>query len=401
MRSPDWGRDEVNLQSQHVKPLVYLDNNSTTPVDPVVFEVMRPFFTECCGNPSNQHHAAGSRAASAVERARSQVAAAIGAEPESIVFTSGATESNNLAILGSCHARKMRCGHIITSSIEHKAVIAPCKHLEADGWKVTYLPPDAHGTVCWRTIENAITPDTVLVSIMAANNEVGTIQPVQEIGEVCERHGVLFHCDAAQSLGRMPISVSDWNVDLLSLSGHKTYGPKGVGALYIRERHKSEMLVPLAFGGGQEFGIRPGTLAVPNIVGFGAASELASQRLAEEMPRLQALRCSLLDQLKESCPDLVVHGHPTNSLPGLLSVGFPGVDGDEFLFALRDLAISQGAACTAGSPEPSHVLTALGVGYDLARSSFRFGVGRFTSEEEIGRAASEVARVLSILQRSD
>ena len=377
--------------------MVYLDNNSTTPVDPVVFEAMRPFFTECCGNPSNQHHSAGSRAARAVEKARAQVAAAIGAEPESIVFTSGATESNNLAILGVCSTRRIPPGHIVTSAIEHKAVIEPCRHLEAAGWKVTFLHPDSQGLVDWRSVEDAITPETALVTIMAANNEVGTIQPIERIGEVCDRRGVLFHCDAAQALGRIPVDVGQWNVDLLSLSAHKAYGPKGVGALVVRERRKSEVLTPLCFGGDQESGIRPGTLPVPNIVGFGAAAELAITNLDGEPGRLRSLRQDLLSMTKGHCPDLVVHGHPANALPGLLSVGFPGVNGDEFLFALRDVAISQGAACTAGSPEPSHVLTAMGIGYDLARSSFRFGIGRFTTQEDIKQAAAEVSRVLSLI----
>jgi cysteine desulfurase len=376
---------------------VYLDNNSTTPVDPMVFEAMRPYFTEYCGNPSNQHHFAGSKAARAIEKARSQVAAAMRAETESVIFTSGATESNNLAILGVCRARRLTPGHIVTSAIEHKAVIEPCRHLESGGWKVTFLRPDRQGFIDWRSVEDAITPDTALVSIMAANNEVGTIQPVERIGEVCDRRGVLFHCDAAQALGRMPVDVGLWNVDLLSLSAHKAYGPKGVGALLVRERRKTEAVTPLAFGGGQEYGLRPGTLAVPNIVGFGAAAELAVVNLDREAERLRSLRQDLLSKLEGVCPGLVVHGHTANALPGLLSVGFPGVNGDEFLFALRDVAISQGAACTAGSPEPSHVLTAMGVGYDLARSTFRFGIGRFTSQEDITQAAAEVSRVLSRL----
>ncbi|MFO0449169.1 MAG: cysteine desulfurase family protein [Pseudomonadota bacterium] len=376
---------------------VYLDNNSTTAVDPVVFEAMRPYFTETYGNPSNQHHFAGSKAARAVEKARLQVGTAVGAEPGSVIFTSGATESNNLAILGICRLWQSMPGHIVTSAIEHKAVIEPCRHLEAAGWKVTFLLPDSKGLVDWHRVEDAITQDTALVSIMAANNEVGTLQPVERIGEVCERRGVLFHCDAAQALGRIPVDVALWNVDLLSLSAHKAYGPKGVGALVIRERRKTEVLTPLAFGGGQESGIRPGTLPVPNIVGFGAAAELASANLKDEPIRLRSLRDELLSRLMDSCPSLVVHGQPANTLPGLLSVGFPGVNGDEFLFALHDVAISQGAACTAGSPEPSHVLTAMGIGYDLARSSFRFGIGRFTTQKDIVRAATEVDRVLSLL----
>jgi cysteine desulfurase len=380
-----------------VQKCVYLDNNSTTPVDPAVFEAMRPYFTEWFGNPSNQHHAAGNFAARAVEKARLQVAAAIGANQDTIVFTSGATESNNLAILGICRARCGAAGHIVTSAIEHKAILEPCRHLESLGWKVTVLKPDSQGTIDWRSVESSLTPATVLVSIQAANNEVGTIQSVEAIGEVCERHGVIFHCDAAQSIGRMPVDVCRWNVDLLSLSAHKAYGPKGVGALFVGEKLKSKNLVPLTFGGGQELGIRPGTLSVPNIVGFGVACELARLNLDHEIARLRVLRQSLLDQLRLRVGNLVVHGQALHSLPGLLSVGFPGIDGDAFLFALRNLAISQGAACTAGSPEPSHVLTALGVGYELARSSFRFGIGRFTSDDEVTRAVDEVARVLSIV----
>jgi cysteine desulfurase len=376
---------------------VYLDNNSTTPVDPLVFEAMCPYFTEICGNPSNEHHYAGSKAARAVERARSQIAAAVGAEPTSVVFTSGATESNNLAILGACRARQSLPGHIVTSAIEHKAVIEPCRTLEAAGWKVTFLRPDNNGLIDWRAVNEAITPETALVSIMAANNEVGTIQPIERIGEVCDCRGVLFHCDAAQALGRLPVDVGLWNVDLLSLSAHKAYGPKGVGALVIRERRQLEVIKPLAFGGGQESGIRPGTLAVPNIVGFGAAAEMATANLKCEPERLRSLQQELLSRLSVVCPCLVVHGPTLDGLPGLLSVGFPSVNGDEFLFALRDLAISQGAACTAGSPEPSHVLTAMGVDYDLARSSFRFGIGRFNTHQDIVQAAAEVSRVLSLL----
>jgi cysteine desulfurase len=378
--------------------LVYLDNNSTTPVDPVVFEAMRPYFTELCGNPSNQHHSSGDRAARAVEKARTQIASAIGGESSSIIFTSGATESNNLAILGICRASRSSPGHIVTSAIEHKAVLGPCRHLEELGWRITFLCPDSKGTVDWRAVDNAITRDTALVSIMAANNEVGTIQPIRQIGEVCDRHGVIFHCDAAQALARMAVDVNLWNVDILSLSAHKAYGPKGVGALFVRSPHKTKLLTPLAFGGGQEWGVRPGTLPVPNIVGFGATCEIACQNLPSEVARLQSLREGLLDQLKQICPDLIVHGHPSHTLPGLLSVGFPGIDGDAFLFSLKDVAISQGSACSAGSPKPRHVLTTLGVDYALARSSFRFGIGRFTTEDEIDQAATEVRRVIGLIR---
>lgn len=379
--------------------LIYLDNNATTPVDPLAFEAMKPFFTENCGNPSNQHHSAGNLAARAVEKARSQVAATIGATPESIVFTSGATESNNLAILGLCRACQHAPGHIVTSAIEHKAVIEPCRHLETIGWKVTYLKPDSQGTIDWREVDDAIKPDTLLVSVMAANNEVGTIQSIELIGEVCERRGVVFHCDAAQALGRMQIDIDRWNVDLLSLSAHKAYGPKGIGALFVRENRKAELIAPLCYGGGQESGIRPGTHAVPNIVGFGVACELIAHSFINDTTRIRELRQSLLDKIKMEYPDLVIYGNPANSLPGLLAVGFPGINGDAFLYSLHGIAISQGSACTSGSPKPSHVLIALGVGYELARSSFRFGIGRFTTANEIKETAEEVARVLSLLRQ--
>lgn len=375
---------------------VYMDNNATTPVDPAVFDAMRPYFTEICGNPASQHHRAGSEAFRAVENARALVAAAVGAEPRAVVFTSGATESNNLAILGVC--QRFTSGHIVTSAIEHRAVLEPCRYLESRGWKVTFLRPDRYGAIASQAVDAAITPNTVIVSIMAANNEVGTLQPVEEIGEICSRRGVVFHCDAAQSLGRMAVDVGAWNVDLLSLSAHKAYGPKGVGALVLRERSSSISPKPLTYGGGQEAGLRPGTLAVPSIVGFGAAAELAVRNLAQESLRLTALRQSLLKQLMQCWPRLIVHGHPTNTLPGLLSVGFSDINGDELLFALKDLAVSQGAACAAGSPEPSHVLTAIGVSYDLSRASIRFGLGRFSTEEDVRYAAVEVARVLALLQ---
>lgn len=377
---------------------IYLDNNSTTPVDPAVFEEMRPYFTEMYGNPSNHHHAAGSQAANAIEKGRGRVAAAINAEPGSIVFTSGATESNNLAILGVCEATCGTPGHIVTSAIEHKAVIQPCRHLEMRGWKVTYLRPDGKGRVDWRAVDDAVTSDTRLVSIMAANNEIGTIQPIEQIGEICGRHGILFHCDAAQAFGKIPVDVQLWNVDFLSLSAHKAYGPKGVGALFVRKRPNAVALSPLCFGGGQENGLRPGTLPVPSIVGFGAACEIASKNLMWEKARVQSLADTLLERIRSFFPDLAMHGDRDNSLPGLLSLGFPGIDGDEFLFALRDIAVSQGSACTTGSPKPSHVLTAIGIEYGLARATFRFGLGRFTTEEEIERAAQEIARVISILR---
>lgn len=372
-------------------PLIYLDNNSTTPVDPAVLEGMLPYFSTHFANPSNQHHTQGAMAARAVERARQQVATAIGALPNQMLFTSGATESNNLAILGSLRGAKER-GHIIASAIEHKSVLEPCGLLEREGWRVTYVPTDQYGTIDPSQVADAICSDTAFVSVMAANNEVGTLQRVAEIGYLCQESGIVFHCDAVQAVGRLPIDVDSWQVDLLSISAHKAYGPKGVGALYIRRTVKRSALEPLLFGGGQEESLRPGTMPVASVVGFGLACELAITRLANDVDRLNGLRDKLLQGLKAIFPDVVVHGHPTDHLPGLLSVGFPGLDGDAFLFALRNVAISQGSACTSGSPEPSYVLKALGISYELSRSSFRFGLGRFTTDQEINQALAEVRR---------
>lgn len=376
---------------------IYLDNNSTTPLDPAVLEAMLPYFTRAFGNPSNTTHGYGVEAADAVERARSQVAALIGARPKEIVFTSGATESNNLAILGVVRRNRERGDHIITVKTEHKAVLMPCKELEREGFRVTYLSVDPYGRVTPEAVEEAITDRTLLVSVMAANNEVGTLQPIAEIGHICKERGVVFHSDAAQALGKIPFDVEQIGVDLVSISGHKMYGPKGVGALYIRMRQPQVRLAPLVHGGGQEGGLRSGTVPVPNVIGLGIACELAIERLPSESVRFRELQERLRTQILRSIPIAQVHGHPTETIPGLLSVGFQGVDGDVLIHSLQGVAISQGSSCSAGSYEPSHVLRAMGVCDDLAKATVRFGIGRFNAEAEIDRAAELVSRTISRL----
>jgi len=380
--------------------MIYLDNNSTTPVDPEVLEAMLPFFTSRFGNPSNTLHSLGVDAADAVEIARNRVASLLSASPREIVFTSGATESNNLAILGVCRFNRLHGDHVITAVTEHKAVLESCHQLEQEGLRVTYLPADRFGRVSPDDVERSITSTTLLVSIMAANNEVGTLLPMREIGEVCHRRGVLFHSDAVQAIGRVPVDVDEWKVDLLSMSAHKLYGPKGVGALYIRQSGAKFGISPIIFGGGQERGLRSGTLPVPQIVGFGLACEIAAGRMSEEAHRLRSLRNMLKDRLQTAIPDAVIHGDPKEHLPGLLNIGFPDVDGDVFIQLLTGVAASQGSSCSAGSFEPSHVLRAIGVSDSVARASIRLGVGRFNTGDDINRAAELIAAAVSQARRA-
>jgi cysteine desulfurase len=372
---------------------IYLDNNASTRVDPSVLEAMLPFYTTEYANPTNVLHAPGRTAAEAIERARSLVASTIGAEPPEVIFTSGATESNNIAILGVARRAGGRFRHVITTAVEHSAVLEPCRQLEREGFRVSYLPVDGHGRVNPADVERELAPETCLVSVMTANNEVGTLQPVAEIGRVCRDHGVIFHTDAAQAVGRIRTSVDEWSADLLSLSAHKHYGPKGVGALYIR-KSVSPLLTPLHYGGHQEHGLRPGTPPVPLIVGFGSACELATTRLDEEPRRLDALREKLCTQIVNALPDAVLNGHPWERLPGLLSVGFPDVDGDLLVHALDRVAISQGSSCSSGSFRPSHVLLAMGLPEKVLRSTIRLGVGRFTTEQEVDQAAAFVVEAV-------
>jgi len=375
-------------------PPIYLDYLSTTPVDPRVLEAMLPFFTRHFGNPSSATHAYGWAAREAVEGARAQVAGLIGAVPQEIVFTSGATEANNLALKGAAEFHRSRASHLLTCATEHKAVLDACRRLEGQGFRVDYLPVDRRGQVDLGQLEAAITGETILLSLMAANNEIGTLHPLERIGALARERGVLWHCDAAQAAGKVPLDVEKLGVDLLAISGHKLYGPKGVGALYVRRRPRARLL-PLLDGGGQERGLRAGTLNVPGIVGLGMACELARRELEEESRRLKHLRQRLWQRLSGSLDGLEVNGHPEERLPGNLHLSFAGVDGAELLLALPELALSSGSACTSGSAEPSHVLKAIG---QSLPASLRFGLGRFNTEIEIDTAADLVAAVVGRLR---
>jgi cysteine desulfurase len=373
---------------------VYLDNHATTPVDPRVFEAMKPYFLEKFGNAASASHAFGREARQAVERARAQVAASIGAQPEEIAFTSGGTESDNLAIKGAAWMLRERGDHLITSVTEHKAVLDACHRLEGEGFRVTFLPVDRYGQVAPDDVARAITPSTILVSLMAANNEVGTLHPVAEIGRICRDRGVLFHCDATQAIGRIPFDVHALNIDLAAFTAHKFYGPKGAGALFAR---KGLQLVPILDGGGHERGLRSGTLNVPGIVGLGAACELAQAELAEDSRRILELRRRLETRLV-ALGDVAVNGHPTERLAGNLNVSFPGVDGQALMMGLSGIAVSSSAACNTEKRAASHVLTAMGVSEDLAERTLRFGIGRFNSAEEIEYAADQVVETVSQLR---
>lgn len=375
---------------------IYLDHHSTTPVDPRVLDAMLPWFSEHYGNASSRSHAFGRTAAAAVEQARERVAQAIGASYSEVVFTAGATESNALAIKGCAH--RQPGAHLVTSAIEHRSVLDACRRLEADGWSLTVLPVDRHGRVDSDDVRRALRPDTVLVSVMAANNEIGTLQPIGEIGAIVRASGALFHVDATQALGRMALDVDADSIDLLSLSAHKLYGPKGVGALYLRRRpHRVEPL-PLIEGGGQENGLRPGTLNVPAIVGMGAACELMIEATGSERTRLRALRERLLATLARELDGLVLNGHPDERLAGNLNLGIDGVQADALLLGLPDVAVSAGAACSTGSVKPSHVLEAIGAAGGGVRAALRFGIGRFNTEEEIDRAAQRIVERVRALR---
>ncbi len=386
------------MRDPSVRRPVYLDNHATTRTDPRVVEAMLPYFTEIYGNAASVSHRFGWDAEEAVERAREQVAQAIGAETREIVFTSGATESNNLAIKGLATAAQRKGNHLVTAASEHKAVLDPMKRLSRQGWEITIVECDEYGRVSAQAVADALIDRTVLVSVMAANNEVGTINPIGEIGRLCHERGIVFHTDAAQAVGKIRIDVRRDAVDLLSLSAHKFYGPKGIGALYVRRRDPQVRLQPLLDGGGHERGFRSGTLAVPLVVGMGAAVELAMAEMEEEADRLLALRERLHEAIAARVPGIRLNGNPTDRLPGNLNLSFADVDGEALMMAMRDVAVSSGSACSAADPEPSHVLRAMGLGADLARSSLRFGLGRFTTEDEVDFAAEAVASAVERLR---
>ncbi len=380
-----------------VKLPIYMDNHATTPCDPRVFEAMSPYFTEVFGNAASRNHEFGWKAEEAVENARKQVADLIGATSKEIVFTSGATESDNLAVKGVAEMYYERGDHIITVVTEHKAVLDTCKKLEKRGFKVTYLKFGSDGLISPDDVNHAITDKTILVSVMHVNNEIGVIQPIAEIGKVCKERGVLFHTDATQGVGKLPFNVNELNIDLVSVSAHKIYGPKGVGALYVRRKNPRVQLTSQMDGGGHERGMRSGTLNVTGIVGLGKACEIAREEMPQENERLLLLREKLRAGIMDEIPDVYINGHPTHRVPGNLNVSFAYVEGESLLMGINDIAVSSGSACTSASLEPSYVLKALGVGEELAHSSIRFGLGRFNTEEEvdytIGRVNEAVNRL--------
>jgi len=419
---------------------IYLDNNATTPVDPEVFEAMAPYLQDKFGNAASRSHAYGWIAEEAVDYAREQVAKLIGARTQEIIWTSGATESDNMAIKGvarmygmtdaekvmidalakgyvdgtipnaadilpgrfgrldfesiaekgAFEVFKSRGDHIITLPTEHKAILDSCKRIEKDGFRVTYVPVKANGLVDLEELEKAITEKTIIVSIMMGNNEIGVVQPVKEIGELCRKHKVLFHTDAVQAIGKIPVNVDEMNIDLMSLSGHKMYGPKGVGALYVRRRNPRVRVEALIDGGGHERGMRSGTLNVAGIVGMGKAAEVAHKKLEAEKARTTELRDKMWTRLQEELDELYLNGDEKERLPGNLNISFAYVEGEALMMAIKDCAVSSGSACTSASLEPSYVLRALGVGEDLAHTSIRFGIGRFTTEEEVDNAVELV-----------
>jgi cysteine desulfurase len=377
---------------------IYFDNHATTQLDPRVLDAMMPYLTTVFGNAASRNHQFGWEAEEAVEKARKQIADLIGATPKEIVFTSGATESNNLALKGIAQMYAERGNHIITQATEHKAVLDTCKRLEKEGVRVTYLPVKQDGLIDLNQLRDAITDKTILISIMYANNEIGVVQPIKEISKIAKEKGVLFHTDAVQAVGKIPVNVIADGIDVLSLSAHKLYGPKGVGALYVRRRNPRVQITAQIDGGGHERGMRSGTLNVPGIVGLGAACEIATREMAEESKRLQFLRDKLKDKLMSQLDEVYINGSMEHRLPHNLNISFAYVEGESLLMGINDIAVSSGSACTSATLEPSYVLKALGAGDDLAHSSIRFGLGRFNTEEEVDYVANKVIDVVSKLR---
>ena len=378
---------------------IYMDNNATTRMDPRVFAALTPYFCELYGNAASRSHPFGWAAEKAVEKARQQVASILGAaDPKEIIWTSGATESNNLAIKGVAEMYADKGKHIITCTIEHKAVLDPCKRLEQAGYEITWLKPDATGLVRVADIAAAIRPDTILVSIMYANNEIGTINPIREIGALCHSRGVLFHTDATQAVGKIPVDVQADQIDLLSFTAHKIYGPKGCGALYVRKKNPRVRLTPIIDGGGHERGMRSGTLNVTGIVGLGAACEICQQEMVAETAHVSALRDRLEQGLMKQIDHVVINGNPAHRLPQMTNLSFEYVEGESLLMGIDDIAVSSGSACTSASLEPSYVLKNLGVGDELAHSSIRFGLSRYSTAEEVDYTIAKLTKVVSHLR---
>jgi len=381
-----------------MKTPIYLDNHATTRVDPRVVEAMLPYFTEYFGNAASRNHEFGWKAEEAVDRARKQIADLIGATPREIIFTSGATESDNLAIKGVAEMYAEKGNHIITAATEHKAVLDTCKKLEKHGYRVTYLPVMGDGLIDLDMLKESFTDKTILVTIMYANNEIGVLQPVREIGAVCRERGVLFHTDAVQAIGKVPVDVNKDNIDLASITAHKLYGPKGVGALYVRRKAPRVQITAQMDGGGHERGMRSGTLNVPGIAALGEACAIAQREMPEESKRLRYLRDKLKDKLQSGLDEVYINGSMEHRLPHSLNMSFAYVEGESLLMGINDVAVSSGSACTSATLEPSYVLKALGVGDDVAHSSIRFGIGRFNTEEEIDYVADKLVDVVKKLR---
>jgi cysteine desulfurase len=379
-----------------IKLPIYMDNHATTPVDPRVLEEMLPFFTDRFGNAASRNHPFGWAAEEGVETARERIAKLIGASTKEIIFTSGATESDNLALKGVAEMYKQKGNHIITAVTEHKAILDTCKRLEKYGYRVTYLPVQKDGLIDLDDLKRAIDDKTILVSIMAANNEIGVIQPVEEIGKICHEKGVLFHTDGVQAVGKIPMDVNKMNIDLMSITAHKIYGPKGVGALYVRRKNPRVQISAIIDGGGHERGMRSGTLNVPGIVGFGKACAICMEEMPKESCHLAGLRNRLRDRIMGQLDETYINGTMEHRLPGNLNISFAYVEGESLLMGINDVAVSSGSACTSATLEPSYVLKALGTGDDLAHSSIRFGIGRFNSEAEVDYVAD---RVIETVQR--
>ena len=373
---------------------IYLDNQATTQIDPIVLDTMIPYLKNKFGNSSSRSHAFGWEAEEAVDIAREHVSTLIGATPQEIIFTSGATESINLALKGSTQIKSTK-KHIITFKTEHKAVLDICEFLENSGFEITYLSVKNNGLIDLKKLKSAIRKDTLLISVLHANNEIGVIQPIAEIGEICDSNNLIFHVDAAQSIGKIPIDVKKMNIHLLSISAHKFYGPKGCGALYIRRKNPAIKLTPIIHGGGHEKGFRSGTLAVHNIVGLGKACEISQEKMEEESIRIKILRDKLLDGLKDKIPDLIINGTMDYRLTGNLNVCFPSTKSDSIIMSMRDIALSSGSACKSASIQPSHVLKALGLTKQESHASIRFGIGRFNTEEEIDYTIRKVINTVN------
>ena len=377
---------------------IYMDNHATTSMDPRVLTAMTPYFTEIFGNAASRNHSFGWQAEEAVEKSRKQIADLIGATPKEIVFTSGATESNNLAIKGVAQMYAEKGNHIITAATEHKAVLDTCKHLEKEGIRVTYLPVQSNGLIDLDMLREAITDKTILVTIMYANNEIGVLQPITEIGKIAKSKGVLVHTDATQAVGKVPVNVIKDNIDLLSLTGHKIYGPKGEGALYVRRKSPRVQITAQMDGGGHERGMRSGTLNVPGIVGLGEACAICQTEMEDESKRMRYLRDKLKNKLESELDEVYVNGTMEHRLPNNLNISFAYVEGESLLMGINDIAVSSGSACTSATLEPSYVLKALGAGDDLAHSSIRFGLGRFNTEEEVDYVSGKVIDVVKKLR---